>query len=402
MGLDGLGPGPKDPCGCIFVIQLQGMTQVAKEVQTVEGEELTTRAFKIPILMALLWVNYKYKNMNYYLDVLKKYAVFEGRAARKEYWMFALFNIIIGVILTLIGRLIGFNFLMSIYTLAILLPGLAVTARRLHDTGRSAWWILIGLIPFIGAFVLLVFATLDSQPGQNQYGANPKGETVATKGKNIFIIIAICLFAVVLIMIAISVIGYIHILQNSKTSDTNSTVQSAQQTQVATSSSGITGAYVSSLPGWQTFAPAGGGFSILFPMTPTQEVKDQKVPNTDYSLESKSYSVNVNPNETYTEAYNLTVQTVIGTSSVSISDLLPKETLVKSITDNHTSAVITYGTLQGNDVVYYSYNDAQLPLKGEVILTSNAIYYLQYVYVNGYYNAAKYSNFVNSFVLENE
>ena len=103
-------------------------------------------------------------------------------------------------------------------------------------------------------------------------------------------------------------------------------------------------------------------------------------------MESKFYIVKIGHNDSYTEAYNLTVQTVVGTSSVSISDLLPKETLVKSITDNHPSAVITYGKFQGNDVVYYSYSDMQLPLKGEVVLTANAIYYLQYEYVNGYYN----------------
>ena len=181
--------------------------------------------------------------MNYYLDVLKKYTVFAGRATRKEYWMFALFNIIIGVVLTLVGRIIGFNFLMSIYTLAILLPGLAVTSRRLHDTGRSAWWILIGLIPFIGAFVLLIFATLDSQPGQNQYGTNPKGATVASKGINPFIIVAICLFAIVLIMAAISLWGYMHILQNSQASNTT---QLPIDTSVSTNGSSDTAAQNSS------------------------------------------------------------------------------------------------------------------------------------------------------------
>lgn len=151
--------------------------------------------------------------MNYYVDVLKKYTVFEGRAPRKEYWMFVLFNIIIDIILTFIGKALGLNFLTAIYTLAVLLPSLAVLARRLHDTGRSAWWILIGLIPFIGAFILFIFAVLDSEPGQNKYGPNPKGESVAQKGSNPIIIVVICIFALALIMALISVIG-LHVARN--------------------------------------------------------------------------------------------------------------------------------------------------------------------------------------------
>ena len=82
--------------------------------------------------------------MNGYLDVLKKYAVFEGRADRKEFWIFWLFNFVIGMILGIIGKVIGMGgFLSGIYTLAVLIPVIAVTIRRLHDTGRSGWWILI-------------------------------------------------------------------------------------------------------------------------------------------------------------------------------------------------------------------------------------------------------------------
>ncbi len=121
--------------------------------------------------------------MNWYLEVLKKYAVFSGRARRKEYWMFILFNIIITAVLALIDSLIGtvirqagFGLLQGLYSLAVLLPTLAVTVRRLHDTGRTGWWILIGLIPVIGGIVLLIFMLLDSEPGENQYGPNPKTE----------------------------------------------------------------------------------------------------------------------------------------------------------------------------------------------------------------------------------
>jgi len=119
--------------------------------------------------------------MNWYLEVLKKYAVFSGRARRKEYWFFILFNIIISLALGAIDGLMGsynesagVGLLGGIYSLAVLIPGIAVTVRRLHDTGRSGWWFLIVLVPVIGALVLLVFMVLDSKPGQNQYGANPK------------------------------------------------------------------------------------------------------------------------------------------------------------------------------------------------------------------------------------
>jgi len=121
--------------------------------------------------------------MNYFIDCLtKKYACFSGRARRQEYWLFVLFNIIAGIIIGVIsGVLVGvtkvtaFAYLGSIYNLAVLIPGFAVLFRRLHDIGKSGWWWLIGLIPFVGWIVLIVFCCLDSQPGENQYGPNPKG-----------------------------------------------------------------------------------------------------------------------------------------------------------------------------------------------------------------------------------
>ncbi len=122
--------------------------------------------------------------MNWYLEVLKKYAVFSGRARRKEYWFFVLFNIIISIALAVIDGVTGsfspeagMGLLGGIYTLAVLIPGIAVSVRRLHDTERSGWWLLIALVPLIGAIVLLVFMVQDSKPGQNQYGANPKEAT---------------------------------------------------------------------------------------------------------------------------------------------------------------------------------------------------------------------------------
>ena len=108
-------------------------------------------------------------NWNWYVEVLKKYAVFDGRAGREEFWMFTLVNFIISLVLHLISGFLG-----GIYNLAVLLPSLGVGARRLHDTGRSGWWLLVGLIPIIGLIVLIVFFVQDSQAGSNEHGPNPK------------------------------------------------------------------------------------------------------------------------------------------------------------------------------------------------------------------------------------
>lgn len=119
--------------------------------------------------------------MNWYIEVLKKYADFSGRARRKEYWYFALFNLIITFILGMIDGFTGsfstkagIGILGGIYMLAVLIPSISVSVRRLHDTDRSGWWLLIGLIPLIGFIVLLVFMVQDSKPGQNEFGSNPK------------------------------------------------------------------------------------------------------------------------------------------------------------------------------------------------------------------------------------
>jgi uncharacterized membrane protein YhaH (DUF805 family) len=114
--------------------------------------------------------------VNWYLDVLKnKYATFDGRARRKEYWMFFLFNILVAIGLGIVEALIGtVGLIGGLYALAVLIPGIAVTIRRLHDTSRSGWWILIVLVPAVGTLILLIFMVLDSQPGGNEYGPNPK------------------------------------------------------------------------------------------------------------------------------------------------------------------------------------------------------------------------------------
>lgn len=107
-------------------------------------------------------------------SVFSRYATFTGRARRSEFWWFALFNFLVSIVVGVIDAVIGSPVLGYIVALALLVPSLAVTVRRLHDTGRSGWWILIGLIPFIGAIVLLVFECVDSQPGSNSHGPSPK------------------------------------------------------------------------------------------------------------------------------------------------------------------------------------------------------------------------------------
>jgi uncharacterized membrane protein YhaH (DUF805 family) len=118
--------------------------------------------------------------MNWYLHVLANYAVFRGRAGRPEYWYFVLFNVIASILLAIldamIGTVIGFEefvLLGGIYALAVLLPSIAVTVRRLHDTDRSGWWFLISLIPFVGVIVLIVFMVKQGTAGPNRFGSPP-------------------------------------------------------------------------------------------------------------------------------------------------------------------------------------------------------------------------------------
>ena len=152
--------------------------------------------------------------MNWYITALKKYAVFKGRSRRKEYWMFTLFQIIFGLVATAIDYAIGsridrlnYGIVYSLYSLATFIPGMAVTVRRLHDIGKSGWWlvglfflvivaavmvatatlgsganaiyapIIVGLIFIAVAIVWLVFMCTDSQPGANKWGPNPKTES---------------------------------------------------------------------------------------------------------------------------------------------------------------------------------------------------------------------------------
>jgi len=123
--------------------------------------------------------------MNWYLKVLKQYADFSGRARRKEYWMFFLFNTIFAFLAAIIDNVVGtaspelgYGVFYGIYALAMFIPGLAVGVRRLHDVGKSGWMMFIALIPLIGGIWLIVLMVTDSNPGENQYGQNPKEVTV--------------------------------------------------------------------------------------------------------------------------------------------------------------------------------------------------------------------------------
>jgi uncharacterized membrane protein YhaH (DUF805 family) len=122
--------------------------------------------------------------LNWYLEVLKKYTVFDGRAGRAEYWYFVLFNVIVSIVLGILDGLLGtvssgarVGLFGGIYSLAVLCPSIGVGIRRLHDINRSGWWLLIGLIPLVGWIILIVWAARESDPGANQYGSGPSPAT---------------------------------------------------------------------------------------------------------------------------------------------------------------------------------------------------------------------------------
>lgn len=111
-----------------------------------------------------------------YLEAFRKYATFSGRARRMEYWYFYLFNLLAYMALAIFaGSIPGGEGIVGLYILASIIPGFAVAVRRLHDTGKSGWFLLVGAIPLIGILFLLIFMVADSTPGANKYGPNPKG-----------------------------------------------------------------------------------------------------------------------------------------------------------------------------------------------------------------------------------
>jgi uncharacterized membrane protein YhaH (DUF805 family) len=115
--------------------------------------------------------------MHWYLEALRKYADFSGRARRKEFWYFNLFHLLAVLALMSLDVAVGFDgYLPVIYAMAVILPAVAVGVRRLQDTGRSAGWLLIGFVPVVGTLALLIFFVQDGQPHTNDYGPNPKLE----------------------------------------------------------------------------------------------------------------------------------------------------------------------------------------------------------------------------------
>jgi uncharacterized membrane protein YhaH (DUF805 family) len=134
-------------------------------------------------------LNNRWKRVNWYLQVLQKYAIFSGRARRKEYWIFGLIHAVViyglkGADLVIErfhpGYILGI--VEMLYVFATFIPLLAVSVRRLHDTNRSGWWFLMFLIPIVNLILFFAFMTEDSQPGENRFGPNPKGEVAVVLG----------------------------------------------------------------------------------------------------------------------------------------------------------------------------------------------------------------------------
>ena len=143
---------------------------------------LFTSRFDVINVVATYWRSREI--MEWVTEALKKYAVFSGRSRRKEYWSFILFTVLISIALSIIDSLTGtynissgIGLLGGIFGLAMLIPSIAVSVRRLHDIDRTGWWVLLPLVPLIGWIVLLVFHVQDSTPGTNGYGSNPKFAT---------------------------------------------------------------------------------------------------------------------------------------------------------------------------------------------------------------------------------
>ena len=116
--------------------------------------------------------------LNEYIEVLKKFKDFSGRSRRKEFWTFAAINFIIGIVIGILARIpllgIIFKIVSVLFSLAILIPGIALSIRRLHDTNRPGIMLLLALIPLAGAIIILVFAAQPGTVGENKYGPDPK------------------------------------------------------------------------------------------------------------------------------------------------------------------------------------------------------------------------------------
>jgi uncharacterized membrane protein YhaH (DUF805 family) len=117
--------------------------------------------------------------MNYYLSALTNYAQFSGRARRAEYWNFLLFNMIACIILMVFSVVTkAFLIVIAVYYLGVFIPSLAVSVRRMHDLGKSGWYILVGIIPIVGGIWYLILVCSAGEEGANEYGPDPKAVEV--------------------------------------------------------------------------------------------------------------------------------------------------------------------------------------------------------------------------------
>lgn len=123
--------------------------------------------------------------MEWYVKVLRHYGDFKGRARRKEYWMFFLYNVLFSMGAMMLDHAFDLTYegveygpIYIGYGFGMIIPQIAVVVRRLHDIGKAGWMILVVLIPFIGGIWLLFMLATNSQPGENQYGPNPKGDNM--------------------------------------------------------------------------------------------------------------------------------------------------------------------------------------------------------------------------------
>lgn len=118
--------------------------------------------------------------MEYFIKAFKNYVVFKGRTSRKEFWMFVLFSVIFGVVAVILDSIFGlrddytgYGFFSIVFSLAVMLPSLSAEVRRLHDIGKSGWWMFITLVPLIGSIWLIILLVKEGNQGENEYGEAP-------------------------------------------------------------------------------------------------------------------------------------------------------------------------------------------------------------------------------------
>ena len=339
-----------------------------------------------------------------YFNVIKKYAVFDGRAQRAEYWCFFLVNIIIGIVAGIIEVVTG-NYttvfiLTAIYALALIIPAIAMVVRRLHDTGKSGWWYFIMLVPAIGSIWFLILMCLDSNPGDNQYGPNPKGiggsssQTNTYSGVNqpstvpkwvkvllwIILIPVIVLVIVIIVIIVFIFIGMGKGIKNVSTSNFSNT--STQQTNVTSNSS------------WITYSPNDDSFSIMFPTDPTVNSQTAKTANgigitTDIYMSHNTSEAFFVTKYIYSSPINVSNPDSILQEMLNSATNKPGRTLIKSdLTYSNSNRTLEF-VLQDQTT--------SSTMSGQAILAGQTPYMIFMTYSTNSYNDADYQKFINSF-----